>query len=184
MTERSLLIFCLIPVWTLVLHSVLSRQFGKYFPRSRFAIMSGVMATASVIGSILYLEPPKHYWGILFFGLFNGMYLTQIYFQCFLMGETARRIRILINLALKRGSDTVDEYTPQHIIRIRMKRLTDLGQIRLENGRFKWRLSPLALLSKGLKAFQRIIFPTQVVLSSKSVTARLKLPSQYRYSDQ
>lgn len=163
MTIRSILLFCLLPLWTLALHSVFSRLAGKNKDRLRFAIMCGVATTALSITFILWVEAPRNILSFLAFCLFNGIFLTQIYFQFFLMGETARRIRILTDLVTLGTAPLVSPYTPRYAIRLRVDRLRHLKQIYETNGVFKARTTPLVLIAKLFKKYQQILFPVSRV---------------------
>ena len=88
--------------------------------------------------------------------------LGYCYFHFVNMGETARRIRILTELASTREGlslrEILERYSSKDIIDRRLARLVNSGQIKCENGRYYTGSAAVLTMAKFLAAAKKIIF--------------------------
>ena len=88
-----------------------------------FLTWIGGSSVGNVISSILYVLLAFNAFGYAYFHLFN-------------MSETARRIKILMAISdrgLQFQSEVEEQYSPSDMIRQRLDRLEDMGQIRKDD---------------------------------------------------
>jgi hypothetical protein len=71
------------------------------------------------------------------------------------MSETARRIRLLIELKTK----TSTAYDPVTAIAVRIERLVDLKQIYFRDGKIRARRGLLTMVARGFGLYERLLFP-------------------------
>lgn len=136
-----LLILAATPLWIMVLQAFLTRagfrrasgQAGAMLASAAAALPTGAALWAVYLS---FLEGPELCASALYAALAYAL-LAYSYFHLFNMGETARRVRILIELR-EHGNISVEElkafYDAGAILDRRLERLVALGQVRLEGG--------------------------------------------------
>jgi len=116
-----------------------------------------IIGTACLINSGLPTGCPKGRISFILYGCIVYASLALMYFHIFNMSETARRIRILYEIYLvgKANKDKVRErYGASKMIKIRMGRLVDSGQVACRNGRFFIRNRLLYLAARIVMAWR------------------------------
>lgn len=144
MTRHSLFIsiLALSPLWILAAHAAAVRVGPGKLQGQKLAIAASAMASAPV-GAALWaaclrsLEGPG-FWGAVLYASATYILLAYSYFHLFNMSETARRVRVLVELG-ERGSLSLDEldslYDTGGMLAARVARLVSLGQAAVEDGR-------------------------------------------------
>jgi hypothetical protein len=149
MDAGSFLRILLSPLAIAALHALLSRVLRR-LPRQLVAGLAGVIiAIAFPLGC--------HSTGEALYTLACVLLFTHLYFHVFNMSETARRIRILVEW--KMCGRATDGYDTQAMVRVRIQRLVDLGQISLRGDRYLVRPSLLARVARFLVWHERMMFP-------------------------
>lgn len=82
---------------------------------------------------------------------------NHIYFHFFNMSETARRIKLLLQVGA--GEDPRSTYSSHQIIEKRVNRLLDLGVISCGEGNFYLRKKGLARIAFLMRRYERLLFP-------------------------
>jgi hypothetical protein len=89
---------------------------------------------------------------------FLSILVAHIYFHLYNMSETARRIRILVEL--KKGTFGREKnYTPTHLLQVRMQRLVAMGNVDRVGERYVAKASVLLMVALLLKQYEKLIFP-------------------------
>lgn len=87
--------------------------------------------------------------------------LGYCYFHFINMGQTARRIRVLIELYNAPSGLSAEEllgrYDATEVVRKRLDRLTSNGQLKFEGGRYYTKSSPMMFITKGLLLAKAVI---------------------------
>lgn len=130
------------PLWIMTVQACLNRV-GLRGVSGQAAAMLASAAAAPLVGAALWavhlgaLKGPG-LWTSGLYALLAYSLLAYSYFHLFNMGETARRVRILIELR-EHGNISVEElksfYDAAAILDRRLERLAALGQVRYEGGR-------------------------------------------------
>ncbi|OIO38381.1 MAG: hypothetical protein AUJ75_02940 [Candidatus Omnitrophica bacterium CG1_02_49_10] len=109
-----------------------------------------------ITGGIFMLSSPS------LNGFIVYLALSNVYFHFMNMGETARRIRILRELASSKDGLTLEEllkrYNAEEIIERRLKRLMDNRQISLKNGRYYIENPVMLYIAKSIKSWHSLLF--------------------------
>lgn len=137
-----LLLLAATPLWIMALQACLTRL-GFRSASGQVTAMLASAGAALPVGAALWavhlsgLSGP----GLLASAFYSGLtyaLLAYSYFHLFNMGETARRVRVLIELR-ERGNISVEQlksfYNTGAILDRRIERLAALGQVRVEGGR-------------------------------------------------
>lgn len=97
--------------------------------------------------------------GVAVFIFIHSMLLAHVYFHIFNMSETARRIRLL--LELREGGVAVKEssYSPQQLIQTRLNRLRETRAVYYTEGIYRSRPSPLLVAALIIQRTEEILFP-------------------------
>lgn len=159
-----LLILAAAPLWIMALQAFLTR-IGFRSVSGQVAAMLACAAAALPVGAALWavhlsaLKGPG-LWTSAFYALLTYALLAYSYFHLFNMGETARRVRILIELR-EHGNISVEElklfYDAGAILDRRIERLAALGQVRLEDGRIVLSSRRLYLAAAVMNRWGRIL---------------------------
>ena len=163
MRIESLLLLLFTPLWTTVFHALACRMaWARARPRQTVAAGIGLFTASLVAGLITWRDGGGS--AELLFSLFGGALLAHIYFHIFNMSETARRIRLLIEI--KEGSETplAETYTPENMISIRLARLRELKQADWVEGRYFARNSWLLWTALAIHSHERLLFPARFSL--------------------
>lgn len=91
--------------------------------------------------------------------------IGYVYFHFFNMSETARRIKILTGIHARQfvtQSDVEAYYAGSSALHTRIKRLSDIGQLRLQNGRFQLNGRILLRAAQLIMVFRSILKLNQV----------------------
>lgn len=162
MTLFSVIIVLLTPLWTTLVHAAIVRtRRGVKLPRQKLAFLCclgtavGVSFLAFVVE--LFVAGSVGPGDILFAGVTSTL-LTHLYFHIFNMSETARRVRILLDI--KKGKKpSGGAYTDQEMISIRLDRLYDLKQVRVWSGKYSTKPTLLRFASQCIQLHERLLFP-------------------------
>lgn len=130
------------PVWIMALQAYLTRL-GVCRSSSQAAAMLSCALSALPIGALLWEAHLSGLEGIdlrnhLFYAALVYALLAYSYFHIFNMGETARRVRILIELSQHggmRAERLKSFYNTKTMLDRRVERLLSLGQVRLDGER-------------------------------------------------
>lgn len=134
-----LLILAAVPLWIMTLQAFLTRV-GFRRVSGQVAAMLASAAAALPTGAALWAVHlsalnGSGLWTLALYALLTYALLAYSYFHLFNMGETARRVRILIELR-EHGNISVEElksfYDAGAILDRRLERLVALGQVRYE----------------------------------------------------
>ena len=104
-------------------------------------------------------------WGPMVYSLGVYFLFAYVYFHFFNMSETARRIRILIESARSptvRQVEVVEVYTPRQMVRIRIARLVELGELREKEGRYLTGRGILLVPALLVSFFHNLLFPPEI----------------------
>lgn len=151
----ALVFLLLFPIWVLCWHTILSRFTRHRWPRQKtatYASLSGVMVCSFVI----FAFERRFDLALLAFTLINGLSIGHVYFHFFNMGETARRIRLLTELATKQTL-TDGGYDETQMIRTRLQRLIDLRQIDFDGFRYSTKPTLLRWTARGITVYREIL---------------------------
>lgn len=137
-----LLILAAAPLWIMALQAFLTRVGFRSVSGQATAMLASAIAALPTGAALwaVYLSALKGpgLWNSALYALLAYALLAYSYFHLFNMGETARRVRILIELR-EHGNISVEElksfYDAVAILDRRIERLVALGQVRLEGGR-------------------------------------------------
>ncbi len=144
---------------------VLGSRFARGFNRLAMAALSFILAMPlSFAFFYLSQEGAPGGAGVVYFLLVYWS-LGYVYLNIFNMGETARRVRLLLEIA-ERGtasdSELAGSYGIDEIIDNRLGRLCEMGEAELVDGRYRlkgkilWRLAPLLGGLRGLLGMRGI----------------------------
>lgn len=149
------LLLVTLPIWTALWHVCLSRMTGSRWPRQKvaaFAVLT--MAVISTTG-ICFWEGASL--NLIAFVALNTVALCHVYFHFFNMGETARRIRMLI-LLKKKQNLLLEDYHPKELVRIRLNRLVALNQLEIKDGHYGTKPTLLRFAARVITAYQGLLF--------------------------
>ncbi len=149
------------PITCLGLQIVLNwTLFSRRQPRSRIQVAARIAALVTLLNCALTSAAlagsdagamAAH---LLFAAIASGC-LAYCYFIFFTMGETARRIRIL--LAYYEGQ-ILTGYGPGAMVETRIQRLLDMGAIREQNGRYFLNRGWLSFAASAIEKWRGLFF--------------------------
>lgn len=152
----------LTPLWIMAAHALAVRlgtrggQGLALFVSAAASVPVGAALWAVYLGS---LEGPG-LWGAALYAALSYLLLAYSYFHLFNMGETARRVHILVELG-DRGAVEVEElasvYNAREMLSRRVERLVSLGQARLEDGRMVLASRRLYLAAMAVDSWARVL---------------------------
>lgn len=99
----------------------------------------GIVAFPAWIFYLRYLSSIEEFFGAIFYGFIVYFCLSYAYFHFFNISETARRFQILVLLSKSRKVDRRDiavRYSASDMIKTRLERLVQSGQLTLKNNRY------------------------------------------------
>lgn len=160
MKAISWLVLLSYPLWQVLLHGLFTRlPVAKGMPHQKQALVAIAAGFVSLLGLLVWLERDELSlvkllaWG----GL--SVCLSHVYFHAFNLTETARRVRMLLNLRENLPLAPEKGFSPKEVIGRRIERLLALNQLRVENGRYYAKASVLTFTSVILRAYERFLFP-------------------------
>ncbi len=146
-------------------HALLSRWLGDRMARQKTAVVAVIVAALGTVTVIATLEffgnggDRGLHWSGICFSLVNVFCISHIYFHFFNMSETARRIRLLIQL--KRGESLNDgSYSARELIEIRIQRLLELNQWRLDGDWVRPKNTLLTWVARLMISYRKMLFRT------------------------
>jgi len=157
-----------IPLWTAVTQAVLMRT-GLKLMRSRQ--MTSLISSASLAipfaGLLwhLYLGTLDEHDRFVGFVFTSAVYIlmSYIYFHIFNMSETARRIRMILEIGQRSGlkaSELKGHYNSIQMIENRIERLIALGQVEVHEGKLFTKSKTLYIAASAMEWWRRILgFP-------------------------
>ncbi len=178
MSVSTLLIVLAVPLLALAFQAIafrilLRRGMGSG-GKQKVSFLCIVASAVTSLTAVVWLDRGnwQSFWqSFLFVGI--GIFCVgHVYFHFFNMSETARRIRILVTLS---GGGKINQnesdggYHPDFLVKIRIKRLLDLGTIRpalMPNQmdaaiRYTARWSPLTIAAYAMKWHEKLLFPNR-----------------------
>jgi len=160
MSTASLIILLMTPLWNFLLHALCTRtSWGRPLPHQKLALfcclLTAVLVTMAVGVTDFFLVQVGG--DQLPFTCLVAVLFSHIYFHVFNMSETARRIRILVDLA--QGKSTTEVYDDTSMVRVRIERLRGLGQIRMLGGRLYANRSWFTEVCRLVRWHERLLFP-------------------------
>jgi hypothetical protein len=156
------------PVVAVTVHILAARRLrraGRLFSPQAHLVKLLLLLNLPLLGGVLFLGGVEGrsasemlLMSIFAFIVFNGT--GYAYFHVFNMSETARRIRMLLSIrdhgSLHSG-ELAAEYSPEHMVRARLARLIEMGQVvRDADGRYRIK-SHFLVWAAGLVRFFRNI---------------------------
>ena len=164
MSLISLLVILLFPLWALMVHIIVCRlPLINKLPKQLMVLPVGLITIFMTLIVLINLEGRDISPGCFLFALFSCLGLFLVYFHVFNMSETARRIRLLLELKQHRrlGLERPLNYAPAEGVRIRLGRLVALKQIKKEGDFYSARFSPLLLVALVVKGYEDLFFSAQ-----------------------
>ena len=164
MTLEAMLTLILSPAITFVIHALICRlPLSRGISRISIAAMCSVV-TAIVVASVVTfagLDDSVSTLEGFCFSLLVTLALAHVYFHFFNMSETARRIKIL--LQIRSGQDPLAQneqsYTAKDLVSVRLERLRELGQVTITDGRYQPKKTILYAVAVMMKGYEKLIFP-------------------------
>ncbi len=168
MTPRAAFL-CLLgasPAWLLFLHAAIlraSRAFGRGASPQGAAFqavfLGAPLAAAGAWTAYLSRLSGAALTGAAIYGLIVYACLSYFYFHLFNLGETSRRLRILIELyrGPVRAEDLERRYPPLSQVDVRLERLLGMGQIEFGEGRYRLKSRRLWLVAACVEAWRRAL---------------------------
>ena len=158
-------ILCISPLFTLLLHMVLARLLHRRFANqviAGLAILLGFIPVMGIMGGVLYLKNQTFNASVFVFLYTFIVYLCigYSYFHIFNMSETARRIRILYETysSKKLSRDELKiKYGREDMVKVRLERLVDTGQLRYMHDRYYLRGYVLYRVSRMINVWRSIL---------------------------
>lgn len=160
MRLASLIVLLATPLWITSLHAVTCR-IGWVRELSRQAVAAAVGVFTAVLTAALVTGWDQGGPGEFFFALLVAGLLAHVYFHLFNMSETARRIRLLLELREGFEPALVETYTPRKMISVRLARLREIGQVNWIDGRYFARDSWLLWAAILIRWHERLLFPAR-----------------------
>lgn len=162
----SFLFFMLIlsPIITFIIHAVVIRLSGEQSLQLK-AVFSMLIGNIPIIFIILLVFSKIQMdntirLATIIYSLIVYNVLAYVYFHIFNMSETARRIRILVELkkaGVLRKGDIFEQYDPSDIVNVRLDRLLNLKQITIEGGFYKINNRFLLIVAKMYNVWQHLL---------------------------
>jgi len=158
-------------VLTFLMHVFLVRICG-FFKQASFrqgGVITGLLIGFIPLGLLFYFWiinlKIKPYSAILWSGLYLFLIyslFSYVYFHFFNMSETARRVRILVEIR-KKGTFKKDEILQNYpccdIVSNRLNRLVALGELRLSEDRYLIGRGMFIFPAKALFYFRKVLYP-------------------------
>lgn len=161
MSVAALLMILATPLWALLLHALLLRStYGGKLARQKLAFVSCLLAVtfatyaALLVDFFLIQGDGKS----AFFCASISAMLAHLYFHVFNMSETARRIRLILEI---KSGQPVGEYRDETMLEKRLERLFALGQLEMRDGRIRSRRTVLRSVALLVEAHERLLFPAR-----------------------
>ena len=137
-----LIILAFSPLWIMAFQAGLTRLGLRRFSGQVTAMLACAAAAVPIGGALwaVYLKglSGQTLWSASLYGALVYALLAYSYFHLFNMGETARRVRVLVELR-ERSAMSVEAlislYNAGAMLDKRLERLIALGQVRVEGGR-------------------------------------------------
>lgn len=154
----------LTPLWAFLLHILLSRS-RPGVPRQKLALFCCVLAVTFTTMSALVLDWISGADGrSSLFVAFVSAGLAHVYFHFFNMSETARRIRLIVDLA--RGRVPAEgAYDNRLMVEARLSRLAELRQIRETNGKLHSIPGVFIWICRVVRGYEKLLFPSRFIAS-------------------
>lgn len=160
MSLPGLLLIVLTPVPIFLVHMLTSRLLCRRHPSPQaIAVRACIAGTLLVLIAIALIEPVRRP-SLFLFSFLCSAAIAHIYFHCFNMTETARRIRILMTLREK-GQLPFENYDAEKMIQLRLKRLLASRHLRLEQEKFIGRPSLVSLVAAIACWHEQKLFPNR-----------------------
>ena len=157
-----LLLLTLSPLLVLVIHSPAIRIFGcgkSFSPQLAVGLSIligyGVIALFAWIFHLRYLGAGNLFWAV-FYSFIVYTCLAYSYFHFFNISETARRFQILVVLnsyGRVYRRDLALKYNVANMIKVRLERLIQIGQLSRENDRYFLKRYTLCYIAQILMAW-------------------------------
>lgn len=155
MAENHWIFLALHPVLLTLLHGAFRRATGSAGQSLALkAILAGLATQAFLI---IFFPPPSGALGFIYYALCCVL-LSHLYFHVFNMSETARRIRILVELLTGQNSKA---YSAEHQVSVRIKRLMDLDQVKRVGDIYFIRRGTLWAIARAMAAIEQFLFPAR-----------------------
>jgi hypothetical protein len=157
-----LLILSTSPAAIFIMHMCLSRAL-RHVPRQAVALVAalagGIPAAFLLWMQVFRVEPQVSAVSILYaVVVYTG--LAYFYFHLFNTSETARRIRLIYHI-YRAGSLPMEElfrlYDVRDVVKLRLERLVETGQLRLKDGVYSIGTGPLYAAAVLVAWWQRIL---------------------------
>ncbi|MCR4287058.1 MAG: hypothetical protein NUW09_03490 [Deltaproteobacteria bacterium] len=168
LTGRLAIFLLISPLMLLALHAVVSRLAERRVvaPSAQLVCMAGValcnipVAVITVLLALTGVDGPIEFVLAFFYSLMVFNLLGYSYFHVFNMSETARRIRLLTELAASgpiRKEELSSIYSEQSMFDVRIVRLKSLGQLKEINGRYVLGQRPLYFAACAVNLWARVL---------------------------
>jgi hypothetical protein len=137
-----------------LLHPVLQRAWRRAAPQ-RVAMVTCVAGLGAPLALGAAHEP-----SVLAYDVLVCACASYAYFHLFNMSETARRVRILLEVSYRGGveeSELRRMYSDAEVVDKRLKRMIDMGAIELRSGRYVVTGRLLYFAARVLDAWRRVL---------------------------
>lgn len=149
------------PLFAFLTHGFLARFVRWPIPRQVTALLAcGLGAGLSSTLSFFLLTAGSPSFETVLFIFFLPILETHIYFHVFNMSETARRIKLLTQI-YQRKSPAAEDYSPRRLVEIRLERLMQAQQVRVDGDLIYPKKTLLQMVARAMEVYRRILFPVK-----------------------
>ncbi len=169
MTLAAWIVLVSAPLAMLIIHAMLNRIAFKKLSTQKIAIFSS-LAGAVIASCASHLLAP-HASLIFLFTISVGV--AHVYFHFFNMSETARRIRILVDLYGEKSQQAEEKYSTEAMISVRIDRLEKWGALGREAVGYRALPTLILAISIALNYYEKLLFPKRREGSTTAVPVRV-----------
>ena len=149
--------FLLLPIWIFLGHVFVNRAIRSLgFSRQLVVFFTAITVTFLVALSLSFSERGFSL-SVFIFTLVVGLQFAHIYFHFFNMSETARRIKILVDLK-RGGSSEQKTYAPGEMVSLRLQRLREAQQVEFDGTTYRAKRSAFLFIVWVMKWYERLLF--------------------------
>jgi len=162
----------LTPLWCFFIHAICNRtSWSAPVPRQVLALLCCLLTVVFVtvivaVVDFVTVQAGGHH---LAFVTLSALLLSHVYFHIFNMSETARRIRILIEVTLGMGIAFAG-YDSLEMVRVRLERLKHLGQIESRGSKLRLRKTWFTHVCRLVRWHEKLLFPRRFRSATTALT--------------
>lgn len=178
MSNFSLVFLLLTPLWTFLIHAASNRtSWGAPLARQKLTLLCcllTVVLVTMIAGMVDFVSVQAGGQQLSFVAMV-ALLLSHVYFHLFNMSETARRIRIVLEVAEGRGVREAG-YDNLSMVRVRLERLKELGQIEARGAKLRVRKTWFTYVCRIIRWHEKVLFP-QRFRDTPATTALTREPA-------